>query len=98
MVGRPVHEGLRGRAFFVRRLSIRKGHPSRLELGPHQSWKVLNPAVAAPLRLRQVDRVEDTVWLCADGHLPGEARHVFLEVDRGDVREKIGLVVVCEEA
>lgn len=88
--------GLHGWASIVLRASFARGQPLRLEIGRHVSWALANPEVAAPLELRQIDAEGGTVWFRATHH-PGRAFNLFLEVDRGELREELGLVVVCEE-
>lgn len=87
--------GLHGLASALLRIQLRKGDPVRLELGDHTGWRVVNGKVAEPLELRQIDEYDGVVWL-AVRHLPGQAFNLFFEVDRGDEKEEIGVVLRFE--
>lgn len=79
------------------RVSVRKGEPFRLELGPFRSWVAEKKRQQNRLKLRQIDRSDTEVWLAADVN-PGHCQNLYILIDRGVRKwERLGLVLVNED-
>ena len=86
MVGRPVREGLRGRAFVVLKKTIFDREPFPLELGSFTEWRLVNTRESRKLRLAQVDLHNGVLWLVARVKADLVV-HVEMIVDRGNEQE-----------